>query len=374
MSISWDDIINTDEYLTDKENITNILKASFGNAAFEDDDEVFIGQIAHLVAVHRYFARHFIEQNDIDDTLFLDSIKNEIGVGIPLTDAIPIKQFLKENKAWFGHKGTELLYTFIGEVVGSPIEVHLPNEMVARWDDPRTCLSGVQGSALDSWDSLKLAYLHDGVYWTRYTYLVIILQSHLITNMNDFLALVESIHPAGTKRFFIFKFQYAFDLSDVSIYKPSTIVKSSYFLRTPYPTLDNNLIASGGDMHCFSMHGGNFWVSTPSVIPIYPLYAAPSYMQIQYEGQLHEQIEDHQNWTFNRRKSIEGDDYEVVYADNDAYLYENQTTNMGAKLLPWGVVSTKTYRELKNIAWDKDQKNQRLSWFQDMLNPSSIEL
>ena len=47
----------------------------------------------------------------------------------------------------------------------------------------------------------------------------------------------------------------------------------------------------------------------------------------------------------------------TVYSDNDDWVYENVTTNVGIGGYTIDLLSTLTYRQLKDAAWDKDQQN-----------------
>lgn len=364
----------TEEYTANYDLVKKTLIKGIANEEIANDNLVFIDVFSHLIARNRLDIIHLPEQKDIDKTQFIDLIQKEVGIEIPLTESIPIVEFLRENKHWYGHKGTEVLYDFIGDIVGSPIEVHYPRDLVARYSATRTCYSGKSPGGIRQWDDSALARVRDGKFWANYTYLVDITQAQNVIGMNDFLSLVKSIHPAGTKRFYVFRFKYGTETTLPVITHLSTRMRKAWFLKSRYPTLDNNLIASGGYRHSYSMHGGHRYTSRLSVRPAYKFMQVDTYKQIWQDSMLHEQIAGHEHWVFKRFKPKTDGTYETVYADNDQFVYDSQTTNMGMKDITLEYIADRTLREVANIAWDLDGKNMNTGWFQEMPHTQVTEL
>lgn len=253
----WDAIVQTQEYQDDYSLLKNLLTAGIATSLFISQDDVFVGVMAHLIALLRYHIRHLPEVTDIDLSPFLPYIQQEVGIELPLTQAIPVVEFLRENKSWYGHKGTESLYDFIGQVVGSEIEILYPRDHIWFWDDPNCFWSGAESDhGMLPWNESKVAYWRDGIFYALYTYVVRVLHAEAIVNYQDFLNLIKSIHPAGTQRFIWLESTFITDPTPATQMKSFEDLWEYSWQRNQWPTWDNGWMWSDPPSK-WSMHGGS---------------------------------------------------------------------------------------------------------------------
>lgn len=257
LTLDWTTIQASDEYQSDLTLLKDLVVNALGIEDIVDQANPFVYMCANLVATHRYFVRHLPEVKDLDLTPFLNYMQKEIGFDLPLTSNFPTLEFLRESKSWYGHKGAISIFAFIGSLVGSPIEVDAPAKLIFKLDSSRSYLSGKSthlGGERPFNDS-NLARIRDGIYWSQFTYLVDVLQAQNIVNTTDLINLLNNVHPAGTKMFIKFRFNYITPQQTVTLLSFKEKVTDSFFLRMPWPSLDNNLILDDRNS-ALSMHFG----------------------------------------------------------------------------------------------------------------------
>jgi hypothetical protein len=355
-TMDWDAIATTDEYIADLDTLTNLLMNAVGNNYLAHHAQVFIKIIAHLAAIHRYYVRHFGEIKDLDLTPFLSHIQDEVGFALPLTNDIPLVELIRENKSWYGHKTTEVLYAFIADLVGSPIKLEYPRDLIFTLDSSKAFVGGAvtHNGGILPWDSSNLGRIRDGIYWAQFVYVVDVLQAQEIINITDLINLVVSVHPAGLKRFLNLRYNFwiAYEPTQ-NLLGYSELISDWYLIGAPYPTLDNGFTLS--DTHSkLDMHNGNFLLSDVNVkeIPFWNIdvgarrYSHDTLTHVYYLGK--------PNVGFSRGIGNPDGTYTTVYPDNDAIVYQNVTENVGLAGYPESVLELLTERELQYAAYNLD--------------------
>lgn len=368
LDLNWNDIITSDQYTADLAMLTKIAVDGLGIEEYIAADNPFVFVIANLVAIQRYFIRNQVQVVDIDTTPFLNLIQQEIGFDLPLSPELPTLEWLRESKSWYGHKGAVGLMPFIGALVGSPLEIDYPAQLIARWDQSNTCLSGKvtsHGGLVPFADS-KQARIRDGVRWAQFVYFVKVLQAQNLTNYTDLLNLLNNVHPAGTKRFMYYLFNYIVDEPVLTcpgfggkfIFNPT--------LRLPWPTLDNGLLFDSPSSQWDQHYPG--WIVEMEVLSLSPYQPGNLYRQVPYDTLTNIYIPG-LPWTTVQREYWDEatQEYVQLFSDNDSLVYENVTTNMGLASYTYAQIEGLTYRQLQNIAWNNDQKNmQDQPWLHEL--------
>lgn len=371
MTVTWDEIVATDEYQQDLSDLLDLSVNAVGNESLMDSSDNLLYAQAHLNAILRYKIRHLVDVVDIDATDFLDTLKKEVGLDLPVLDQITLLELIRENKQWFGHKGTEVLYDFAGALVGSPVKINYPQDLIFTLSGSRSCLSGAAGAGGKElpFEQSKLARIRDGIYWAHYTYVVSFLQAQNIHNFTDALAVMDNVHPAGTKRYLKAFYNLIPDSFPQTATEFFLGISQFFESRTSWPTLDNRWMLSTKSAP-LSMHGhyGYQLLQVTNIVEI-PLLAADSlYRRISDSECFNKQILDSARpWISFQRDIYQPDGtWTTVYSDNDALVYENVTTNVGVQGYNYGLLKNLSYRDLKDAAYNKDQQNMRGSFFNEV--------
>lgn len=384
--LTWNQISETDEFIDDFALLQSVSRHEVGNDEFAESQAEFIYIICKLAAITRYLIRHQGELRDIDlaPDKYLNYLKQEIGFGLPTASAFPIREFLRESRNWFRAKGSEKLFDFIGELVGSPIVLHYPKDLIFTLDDPRSCLDGAEsGGLVLSWDESCLAMLHDGVYWAKYVYIVDVLQAQNIKFESDLLGLLNAVHPAGTKRYIreFFNYFVAKSLDE----QPKVILSNEKFIdfslvvnNAPQFNLDGHFILDDPNSLLDGLNFDSGTLNTISIREIQRIDVVPCYRTLARDTMLHNFPEgqnppDTPNLALSRfvfDESIQ--DFVEKFADNDDIVYENVTTNVGLNNYTLGQLSGFTARHLMFAAFDLEGKNKNLTYMPDYL-PIKIE-
>jgi hypothetical protein len=127
----------------------------------------------------------------------------ETGLRLPEGSLVPDRELLREAKAFYSRKGTEILLNYIGKIYGVEIDMNRPAELIFRTNYLRTFLDG--DISLNSkplpWDQSRLGRIRDGIMWAFYTYIVNVLGAQNISSFTDFFNALKLNHPAGTNIF-----------------------------------------------------------------------------------------------------------------------------------------------------------------------------
>jgi hypothetical protein len=369
MTLTWTDIQQTQEYQDDFERIGMIAQKAIAIEDEIDTTSPFLFILSHLVTILRYHTNHMPDLKDLDLTPFLSLIQNEVGLGLPLTTTFPLVEFLRENKSWFSHRGAEILYDFIGSLVGSPLEIHYPKELIFRMSDPRSCISGAVSTTggVKAFDLSKQARIRDGKFWAQYTYIVDVLQAQDIIVLSDLIALLQNVHPAGTKMFLRLQFKFVLDTTG---YLPelagfSEVIRDTFQLKKKFPSFDNFLMISGGRTNGLSMRGGTRFNQNFGDRVIRPVIPDQYLQRMSTSRLMSNYIDNQPNRSFSRLRALPDGTYETLYADNDATVLENVRTNVGLSQYQWGSIKDLTWREIKSAAWNLDRANMRGQWMQE---------
>lgn len=269
----WDTIIQFPDFQEDEAFLRLKFSKSIGNELVLNQNTAILKVVCRTIAILRWFARRLPDTKDIDLTPFLANILGDVGLELPLTTELPLVEWVRESKNWNEHKGTEALIHFIGDLIGSPLEVDYPKDLIMKFDDADVYMDGAMGvSGTLSWLPSKLGRYQDGSFWWPFVYIVRVLQSQRIKNPADLLQLLDAVHPAGMKRVMFYQDNwntpynppdqdilfFADDTSDFWMYKPS------------YPTFDNGLTFDSPGSQ-FDFGGGDYrflninWVQTSTL-------------------------------------------------------------------------------------------------------------
>jgi len=368
--LNWDEIVETEEYQDDLALLAKIITQAFGNAQIILENNVFVQVMSHLLACQRYMINHIPDIKDLEESAYLELIAQEIGFNVPVLEGFPMQEFLRENKRWFGHKGTEVLYQFLGALIGSEIEVYYPQDLILKLDVLRTRLSGgasTQGKL--AFKNSNLARIRDGRYYARFVYVVDVLQGQLVDNWQYLFLMLDSIHPAGLKRFIKIRNYYIAEL-DPEIEKD----KSGYYRKRrayfysfrKYKGLSNGFRLS--DPSCMLDQIYSFsWVGHTWIRQTAPSRSFNySYRTIAQDSFMHVYPTGYPEECFFKWKAGLNGDYEKVYAEDDGEIMSIQTTNMSFGEIPLGDLAGRTLREIKYIAMGNRGQNPSTLWYRDI--------
>jgi hypothetical protein len=165
------------------------------------DTKSLINPASYLISQLRYWIHRFPNLIDLDNSPYLTLLTNEIGIDLPRSAKMPLLEMARENRSWYGKKGTESLFKFIGALVGTKLEINTPQDLIFTLDGSKSALSGSMSGSGTPWNDSKLARIRDGEEWSHYTYIIKALQSQNIQNPDDLIYLINKVHPAGTKYF-----------------------------------------------------------------------------------------------------------------------------------------------------------------------------
>jgi len=177
------------------------------------------------------------------DAGFLQYITKEVGIGTPVfADDASTRQFLKEAKAWHAGKGSEFLYSYIGALTKTLINIWEPSRLILRTDYPPTVVDGVVNKP--SLDTSKLNRIRDGIFWSFYTYVLEVNGAQNLKHWSDITNLVELIHPAGTKYFVDLFYQWDV-VPTVPSPLPLNLEERESFIVQGACLIDNQLTSDG---------------------------------------------------------------------------------------------------------------------------------
>lgn len=373
--LDWDAIILTEEYETELALMNKIIVKGIANDGIVDSDNVFVQVMSHMLAVQRYLIKHVPSIKDLDESAFFEYMQKEVGFFVPTIDEFPISEFMKENKRWFGHKGTEVLYEFLGSLIGSPIEVYYPKDLIFKLDNIRCKLDGGESTkGVLPFKISSLAHIRDGIFWANFTYVVHVMQGQLVTNQLFLNAILKTIHPAGTKMFL------SIDDWSVSEYIDNDLAEgsksegtTSFYAFKPYPGLDNGFILD--DLNCLlDQLGGFAWVNTIDIQQSRDEAFFYGYRMIHWDTLLHEYPTDDPSGIFFLWVQDSDDTYKKQYADENADILLIQQTNMSFEELTLGDIEGRSMRELANIAMGNKGKSPDTPWFRDLTLVDIVEI
>lgn len=369
--LNWTDIIETEEYQDDLALMAKIIEQAFGNTQIILQSNVFVQVMAHLLACQRYMINHIPDIKDLEESAYLELIAQEIGFNVPVLEGFPMQEFLRENKRWFGHKGTEVLYLFLGALIGSEIEVYFPQDLILKLDMLRTKLSG--GSSNHGklpFKQSSLARIRDGIYYSRFVYVVDVLQGQLVDNWPYLFLMLDSIHPAGLKRFIKIRNYYIAEL-DPNIEKENSGYykkhRAYFYSFRRYRGLSNGLLLSDPNSMLDQLYSFG-WVGHTWIRQTVPLRSFNySYRTIAQDSFMHVYPTGYPGECFFKWK-VAANGYEKVYAEDDEEIMSIQTTNMSFGEIPLSDLAGKTLREIKYIAMGNRGKNPSTLWCRDIPN------
>lgn len=369
-----DQIVFLSEYQDDFNLLLEMIHQSLGLGILYEKDQVLAMGCAHLLALQRYYVRHLGDNLDLDRTNYLGLIRNEVGFDLPDVNAFNLAELLRESKRYYGHKSTEKLFEFIGDLVGTRVQVHLPSDLIAGFDNGRTRFDGATSSGgMLPWNQSHIGKFRDGLKWANFTYLVDILDAQNIYNFRDMELLLDNIHPAGTQRFLQFEYTWQAQRPSVSaipVFPMNMDITYFWFNQAAFGrlTFDNGL-----KFDCRQkFDSGLQWLLSTEELPL--LVLEHSYHDISRSQVFSKQIIDPARPWMCFTRNIYNPDGTVTtqYPDTDILLNDNATTNLSLAEYEWSILKTLSYEEILDAAWDLDQANNHQPFFVDIPPVSCI--
>ena len=185
-----------------EESLRQLIEQLLGEpVVYNTDIRAFIAAGAFLMHQLRESIRLFPNIRDIDEVeeSILDFLWREYAAGLPTGTAIPRREFIREAKYWYSAKSTDGLFRYVGDLTGTDIGTRRLGELILRTGDPTTLIGGELNKSPTA--PSKLGRIRDGIRWAQYVYTVDVDQAQVLNNIEDFIAILNLIHPAGTMRF-----------------------------------------------------------------------------------------------------------------------------------------------------------------------------
>lgn len=363
--LTWSDVAQTEEYLNDFDLLLGLMVRSYAMDDTIDETDPFVQILAHIAAIRRYYIRHLPNVRDVDLSPFVSYLQAEVGINLPLTQSVPIAEFLKESKQWFSKKGSVALYTFIGNLVGSPLALRYPKDRIFRWDSRNSRYDGGYSTSGElPWSTTQLARFH-GPFWSYYSYIVDVLQAQRIDYLSDVFSLLQAVHPAGEFYYPYLYFNYACQPLEVSNSAAFQVTGNfDWYCKSKFPAWDNGFTWDDPKSR-WDMKNGNILTGLFSVVEAPLLVPDLRVRGIAQDTVSHNYLAD-PGQAFSRQVQTGDLTHITVYADNDAIVMQNVTTNVGIKEIPWSSFETLTWRELQYAAWDLQDQNPEGPWLQEI--------
>lgn len=156
------------------------------------------GRVAHLTA-------EFPLLRDVDEVSdeHLQYLVREFLPNFPFLEDFNYREFIKESKAYYSTKGTEIGLEYVAALSRLVFRVWEPSRHIFRLNHRSSLLSGARSSR-PTGPGVGLARIRDGILWSQYTYVIEVGNLRTATNIDSFLPLIDLNHPAGTKYFLNF--------------------------------------------------------------------------------------------------------------------------------------------------------------------------
>lgn len=211
---------------------------------YENDIEVFIKLLAYIQSQIYSDTQKLPELRDIDlaKTEYLNYFQKEVGLALPDTQVIDIREFIRESKAWYSGKGTVPIYDFIGSLTNTLVEMFEPSKLIFRTSSVKTLLSGEVNH--DPNTVSKLGRMRDGIIWAFHTYFLNVTGVQNLVSVKALTDLVKLVHPAGTQ-YFLNLNQTQEAVSPTAIGYKSTDWREDRFSLLGNTTLDNQFYLDG---------------------------------------------------------------------------------------------------------------------------------
>lgn len=183
----------------------------------------------------------FLDRNNEVDDQFLNYIKYEVGVKIPETSRVPLKELLRDSKVFYSGKTTKGLYYYLGQLHNVVINIDEPARLIFRLSDNRTVISGAYNEDNSSYS--KLGRIRDGIVWSYFTYFIDIYGLQDIDDEYLFEQNVKLVHPAGTQYFY--RGHYNFYNDNDIVLRLTEYKEHEFHWLESQVSLDNNFMLDG---------------------------------------------------------------------------------------------------------------------------------
>ena len=218
-----------------EEQLRQFLGQMMGDIIAQDENaKAFLFVMARLLSRSFNKLQEFssIRDASVVDEEFLEFLWQEFGQELPDV-GLSRREWIQESREWYQRKGTKKLFDLIGLMTQTTVEITRPSVQILRLDDPSTLLSGAD-------DDSKVGYLHDGVYWAFYVYVIHVRNAQRFGSRETFLRLLDLNHPAGTKRFHNFYYNFANELPRVPKVGYMSITHTEQLIQSSFARLDVN--------------------------------------------------------------------------------------------------------------------------------------
>jgi hypothetical protein len=170
---------------------------------FETDLPVLANAVATTLGQVASLIEHFPELRDVDlvSDEFLGYLFKEYLPDFPYLPNFNYREFIKESKTYYSSKGTKNALAYIAALGGLVFNVWEPAKYILGPSSRSLYPSGGFVSRAIDGSGRYLGRIRDGIFWSKYTYVIDVGNLKNIDSIDMLLPLIDLNHPAGTKYF-----------------------------------------------------------------------------------------------------------------------------------------------------------------------------
>lgn len=170
---------------------------------FETDLPVLANAVATTLGQVASLIEHFPELRDVDlvSDEFLTYLFKEYLPDFPYLPNFNYREFIKESKTYYSSKGTKNALAYIAALGGLVFNVWEPAKYILGPSSRSLYPSGGFVSRAINGSGRYLGRIRDGIFWSKYTYVIDVGNLKNIDSIDMLLPLIDLNHPAGTKYF-----------------------------------------------------------------------------------------------------------------------------------------------------------------------------
>ena len=170
---------------------------------YDTDLPILIQAVSDVMANVSYLIDRFPELRDVDlvSDEFLKYLFKEYLVDFPYLEGFNYREFIKDSKWYYSSKGTENALAYIAALGGVIFSVWEPAKYIIGPSSRGLFPSGGYASRSIDSGGKNLGRIRDGVFWSKYTYVINVGNLKYIDSIDALMPLIDLNHPAGTKYF-----------------------------------------------------------------------------------------------------------------------------------------------------------------------------